>query len=206
WPTFAGHFCGNYFWYFLLTWLPYYLVRARHLSLRTMAVVAPLALLATAAATVCAGWISSRALAAGATPTRVRKTCTVLGLTLATSVVAVPVVHGTRAAIALLVFSGLAYGVFASSHWVITQTIAGPLAAGRWSGMQNFAANLAGVVAPALTGFVVQRTGAFFWAFAAVGAVALAGAGAYLFGLGAVEPAGWKCAASGDAPGLTPGA
>jgi len=42
----------------------------------------------------------------------------------------------------------------ASNIWAITQTLAGPYAAGRWTGLQNFVGNLAGVVAPALTGFV----------------------------------------------------
>src|SRR5438270_625373 len=37
WATFTGHFCGNYFWYFLLTWLPFYLVRERHFSMEAMA-------------------------------------------------------------------------------------------------------------------------------------------------------------------------
>src|SRR3954467_8000233 len=29
WGAFLGHFCGNYFWFFLLTWLPTYLVKER---------------------------------------------------------------------------------------------------------------------------------------------------------------------------------
>jgi hypothetical protein len=56
----------------------------------------------------------------------------------------------------------------------------------------NFVGNLAGVAAPALTGFVVDRTGNFFWAFAAVAAVVLTGAMAYLFVLGPVEQADWS--------------
>jgi len=34
-----GSFCSNYFWYFLLTWLPFYLVRERHFSMNLMATV-----------------------------------------------------------------------------------------------------------------------------------------------------------------------
>jgi MFS family permease len=36
WGTFAGHFCGNYVWFFLLLWLPTYLVEDKGLSLRSM--------------------------------------------------------------------------------------------------------------------------------------------------------------------------
>jgi cyanate permease len=85
----------------------------------------------------------------------------------------------------------MSYGVYASSHWAITQTIAGPRAAGRWSGLQNFVGNLAGVSAPAITGFVVDKTGQFFWAFAVSAGVALIGSTIYLFLLGPVEPVVW---------------
>lgn len=190
--TFTGHFCGNYFWYFLLTWLPYYLVQERHFSMSAMAVVGAMPPLFAAGATIIAGAVSYQALSAGATPTRVRRTCTATGLAFATVIILVPLASDTLTAMALLMLASVSYGVFASSHWAITQTIAGPLAAGRWSGMQNFVGNLAGVVAPALTGFVVDLTGNFLWAFVATGIVALTGAMVYWFGLGPVEPAIWS--------------
>jgi MFS family permease len=121
----------------------------------------------------------------------VRKTCVIAGLGLATSVVAVAVAPGWAASMACLMFACVAYGVFASSHWAIPQTIAGPVAAGKWTGMQNCLANLAGVAAPAITGFAVEKTGRFFWAFAICSAVVLAGAAAYAFLLGPVEPLDW---------------
>ena len=195
WATFAGHFCSNYFWYFLLTWLPFYLVRERHFSMSTMATLGALAYFVSAAATTIAGWLSDRAIAAGATPTRVRKTCAGAGMGIATIVVAVTVVSDPTASMVLLMLACASYGVYASSHWAITQTLAGPLAAGKWSGLQNFIANLAGVVAPAITGFVVDRTGQFFWAFAAAAVVVLIGACVYLFVLGPVKPVDWRAGA-----------
>jgi ACS family glucarate transporter-like MFS transporter len=57
--------------------------------------------------------------------------------------------------------------------------------------LQNCVANLAGVAAPAITGFAVERTGRFFWAFAICSAVVLAGAAGYAFLLGPVEPLEW---------------
>jgi MFS family permease len=93
---------------------------------------------------------------------------------------------------AILMFSCLAYGIFASSHWAIAQTIAGPVMAGKWSGLQNCIANMAGVAAPAITGFVVQSTGRFFWAFAVSAAVVLIGAASYAFILERVEPLEWS--------------
>ena len=198
WATIGGHFSGNYLWYFLITWLPSYLVKERGFSMSEMAYVGSLAFFVTGITTILTGTLADRAIARGGTPTRVRKTCVILGLGLATSVMAVVVVHGPLAAMACLMFACMAYGVFASSHWAIPQTIAGPLAAGKWTGLQNCLANLAGVAAPAITGFVVEKTGHFFWAFAVCSAVVLAGAASYAFLLGRVEPVQWKSNTGSD--------
>ncbi len=196
WAAFAGHFSGNYFWYFLLTWLPYYLVNERGLSMGRMAEVTALAYLATGLSTTVAGCLADRAIAAGATPTRVRKTCVSAGLALASLVVGVAFIHDLAGAIALLLFACMAYGVFSSSHWAIAQTMAGPSAVGKWSGLQNCIGNMAGIVAPAVTGMLVQKTGHFFWAFAVSAAVVLSGAAIYLFVLGPVEPVNWRARAT----------
>jgi MFS family permease len=192
WATFAGHFSSNYFWYFLLTWLPFYLVRERNFSMQSMARIGSLAYLVIAASSTAAGWISDRKIAAGATPTRVRKTCVSAGLGFASIVVLVAVVHGRTMSMLFLMLACTSYGVYASSHWAITQTLAGARAAGKWTGLQNFVANLAGVTAPAITGLVVDRTGRFFWAFAVTAAIALAGSAVYIFALGPVEQADWR--------------
>ena len=53
--------------------------------------------------------------------------------------------------------------------------LAGPLAAGRWTGFQNAIGNLGGVVSPLLTGWVVSETGSFSLAFAAATVVLIGG-------------------------------
>jgi len=77
-------------------------------------------------------------------------------------------------------------GIFAFS-----QTLAGPQAAGRWTGLQNGFANLAGVVAPALTGFAVERTGSFVAPMVITTAVLMVGAMAWVFLVGRVEQVNW---------------
>jgi MFS family permease len=158
----------------------------------TMAEVSAVAYCATGLSTTVAGCLADRAIAAGATPTRVRKTCVSAGLGLASLVVGVAFIHDSAGAIALLLFACMAYGVFSSSHWAIAQTMAGPSAVGKWSGLQNCIGNMAGVAAPAITGMVVQKTGHFYWAFAVSAAVVLSGAAIYLFALGRVEPVTWR--------------
>ena len=196
WASFAGHFAGNYFFYFMLTWLPYYMVKERGFSMQDMATLNSLAYLVTASATTVTGYLSDRAIKAGATPTRVRKACAGYGLAFMTIVVGVAIIPNRAAAMILLLVACLFYGIFSSSHWAIMQTLAGPVAAGKWTGVQNFIANLSGVAAPAITGFVVARTGHFFGAFAVAAAVALCGALAYGFVLGPVVQVDWSDAAA----------
>ena len=188
WFTFLGLFCGNYFWYFLVTWLPAYLQKARHFPAPKMAVLGALAFFAAAASSVVSGWLSDRWIAAGATTTRVRKTFTGAGLALATIIVPVSVVRSDRTAMALLMLACAFIGMWSSNLWAITQTLAGPRAAGKWCAMQNGVGNLAGVAAPWITGWVVQRTGQFYFAFLVAAIVALSGSAFTVFGIGPVEP------------------
>jgi MFS transporter, ACS family, D-galactonate transporter len=192
WGTFAGLFCYNYLSYFLITWLPSYLVRERHFSLERMSVTSAGAFLAIAVSAMISGWLSDRWIAAGATVTRVRKTFTGVGPILASSIIFVSVVTDHLAAIGLLVLVSLGMGMCTSNLWAVTQTLAGPPTAGKWTGLQNFVGNLAGWIAPALTGFILGRTGRFFWAFAITSVVTLLGSVAWFLVVGPLQPIDWQ--------------
>jgi ACS family D-galactonate transporter-like MFS transporter len=192
WGSFGGLFCGNYYWYFLLTWLPSYMVMERHFSMDRMATMGSLAFLAIGVSSALCGWLSDHWIAAGATPTRVRKTFTVGGLTLSTVILPVAMVNSKDLSMALLFVACIFFGMWSSNHWALIQTLAGPPAAGKWTAVQNGVGNLAGVVAPALTGLVVQRTGQFFWAFAVATGIVLVGAFFYMFVIGRIEQVDWS--------------
>jgi MFS transporter, ACS family, D-galactonate transporter len=73
WGVSLGLFSGNYFNYFLLTWLPFHLVRERGLTMRQMARVgAAYFFTAAISASIC-GRLSDYWIVRGGTPTRVRK-------------------------------------------------------------------------------------------------------------------------------------
>jgi cyanate permease len=82
-------------------------------------------------------------------------------------------------------------GIAGSGTFAFSQTLAGPEAAGRWTGLQNGFANLAGVVAPALTGFALDRTGSFVAPMAIIAGVLVAGGLAWVFVVGQVEQVNW---------------
>jgi ACS family D-galactonate transporter-like MFS transporter len=191
WGSFGGLFCGNYFWYFLLTWLPYYMETERGFSKDHMAKMVALAYLAIGVSAALCGWLSDRWIAAGATPTLVRKTFTAGGLMLSTVILPVVMVKDKDVSMALLYLACIFFGMWSSNHWALIQTLAGPQAAGKWTGLQNGFGNLAGVAASALTGLVVERTGQFFWAFSVAAGFALAGAVFYMFVIGRIEQVDW---------------
>jgi len=196
WGTCAALFCGNYMMYFLLTWLPYYLVRERHFTMTQMARIGGLAYILTATTALISGWASDKLLAAGKSATLVRKGFLISGMMGAGVFLLLCVAGDVRLSIPMLMAASASLGMATANWWPVTQTLAGPHAAGRWVGVQNLAGNLSGVVAPALTGFVVDRTGEFYWAFVVVGAVALLGAGAWAFWVGPVEAVQWEVAAN----------
>ena len=192
WGAFFGHFSGNYFWYFLLTWLPTYLVRDRGFDTDAMVHFTSFAFFAIATATVLAGWSSDRLIARGCSVTRVRKGMACGGLIGAIVVLPMTAVRDETLALGLLIASCLSIGVYASNHWAMTQTLAGPLAAGRWSSLQNGVGNLAGIVASWLTGVVVDRTHSFTLAFAVAGCVALGGAAMWGLVVGPIRQVEWR--------------
>jgi len=192
WGTFLGHFCGNYFFYFLLAWLPNYLVGEQKMSIASMSRLTSAVFLLIAASTVTAGWLSDRLIAAGVSVTRVRRTAVVGGLAVASSLLALAFVpRNLTLSIAVMAVACVGYGTFASNHWAISQTLAGTAMAGRWTSVQNGIANLSGIVAPWVAGWIVQIKGSSRLAFVVTGGVALIGA--FLWGLlvRRVEPVQW---------------
>ena len=93
--------------------------------------------------------------------------------------------------IVLLVTAFVCIGLYSSNVWAITQTHAGPNAAGRWTGLQNSIANLGSLVAPIVTGWIVKETGSFFLAFAVASVWMLISGAMYQFVAGPIAPVIW---------------
>jgi MFS transporter, ACS family, D-galactonate transporter len=191
WGAFAGHFCGNYFWFFLLTWIPSYLVTERHYSVEAMSRISSVAFAVAASSTALAGWVSDRAILRGISVTTVRKVAVVCGLALACVILPAAYVEASETAVVFLLLSCVAFGLYTSNHWAITQTLAGPLLAGRWTSLQNGIGNVSGIVAPWLAGLIVQRTGSSKLAFGISAVIVLIGAAMWGLVVGKVEEISW---------------
>lgn len=192
WGTCLGQFCINYCLYFLVTWLPFYLVRGRHLSMNQMARVGGLVFLLAAVSAVAAGKFSDRWIAAGASATRVRKALLGVGLTGIGASLAAAAVAPDSIFVWVLAPAGICLGLNGCGCWAVAQTLAGPRVAGRWTGVQNFVGNFAGAVAPALTGYLLDRTGHFYWPFLITAIVAWVGALSWVIAVGPIEPVDWE--------------
>ena len=90
-----------------------------------------------------------------------------------------------------LAFAGFSGGILGANTFVVAQMMAGPLATGRWVGIQNTLGNIAGLVAPSLTGILVERTGSFTTAFAVAGVMAFCSGVAWVFLTGPIARIDW---------------
>jgi ACS family D-galactonate transporter-like MFS transporter len=192
WGVCAGHFSVNYLAYFMLTWLPFYLVGERHLSMQSMAKVASAYYTIEGLSAMTTGWFSDFFIGRSYTPTLVRKSAMAIGHTIAAIALAGCAMATSQWYLLCLVAVGIGCGTARAGPFAFSQTLAGSHATGKWTGLQNGFANLAGVVAPALTGFLVDRTGKFLAPLVITAAVLMAGGLSWVFAVGRVEQVCWK--------------
>ena len=137
WGTFVGAACYNYAYFFGLTWLPSYLVQQKHLSLEKMGIIGAIPFWAAAVSAIIGGWTSDALIKKGHSTTKVRKAFVASGLVFSVAAFPSAIVEDLTASLVLLTVAYTALGVTVSNLWAISQTLAGPTAAGKWSGAQN---------------------------------------------------------------------
>lgn len=172
WAMAIGHLTNTYGFYFLLAWLPLFLVQQRGFSIEQMSYLATLTYAASFVSALALGWISDRCTISGVAEGAVRRAMLVAAHSvLAASIVGI-LVGGTGGWLAFwLVVAGLANGANALSVYAIAQMFAGPKASGTWVGVQNAIGNTSGIVGPVVTGLIIDWTGSYaggFWLAAAV--------------------------------------
>jgi MFS transporter, ACS family, D-galactonate transporter len=168
------------------------LVRGRHLSLTVMAREGALLFLMSAASSAVTGKLGDRWIQAGASATSVRKGFMALGH-VGIGIALIVVVKTTGwLFVGILALIGVFLGISICNSWAFSQSLAGPHMVGRWVGVQNFVGNLAGAIAPVLTGFLLDRTGSFYWPFFITAIVAWIGAVAWYFVVGPLEEVDWR--------------
>jgi len=191
WATAVGQFCCNYPFYFLIVWLPLYLVRERHFTMQQMAKEAAMYYILYALVSPLVGWAADHFVRRGAEITIVRKATMGTGHALVAAGVLACGAADPRISLAGLVVMGVGSGFVGPNIYVFAQTLAGPAMAGKWTGLQTCVANLAGVVVGPLTGWIVDRTGHFGSAFSVCAAIEVFGGICWVLLCGRLKETAW---------------
>lgn len=176
WSMSIAHGASNYVFYFILAWLPLYLVQSRGLPIVEMTFLATLGFAAQAAAALGFGMASDWWTRSGRSEGTVRRWMMILGQVLAgAAVLGLAYADSPVELAALLCVAGVATGALSVNIYAVAQMFAGPRAAGTWVGVQNAIGNLSGILGPIVTGLIVDGAG-YSTAFAVTAAVSAAGA------------------------------
>ncbi len=178
--TFIGTFCYQYFVYFSMTWLPSYFAERRGLDLSKTGQYAFFSLFGMAIVATAAGWVADRLIDRGWNPVRVRKGFIYAGFLCGSTEIIGALSDSQSTALFFAIFSLSGLGLVTANYWALTQTLLPNAAVGKIVGVQNFAANVPGVVASYLTGWLLQTTGRYdapmwaIWIFLVTGILSYA--------------------------------
>lgn len=173
-----GFFCWDYFWYFLISWLPTYLNTVRHMSMPKIALFGGLPFLIFAAAEAIGGWTAGVVIRRGASLSLVTKAFITAGFVIGLLIIPAALATTAAASVAFLLAASIA-GIGCGSLIAIPKICAREGEVALWVGIMNCAGNIGGVIAPLVTGVVVQRTGSYVPAFFVVSVVLVVGIFAY---------------------------
>jgi MFS transporter, ACS family, D-galactonate transporter len=189
WGLVLGFAAYNYSFYLLLTWLPSYLSTTHHIDLLHSAVFTSVPwIIATVLDLVVGGWLVDSLIQRGRNPVRVRQIVLIGGTALGLGIFGAANAHSTTTALFWISVSIGGLSAASPVGWSIPSLIAPKESVGTLGGILNSGNQLAGIAAPIVTGYVVQATHSFSWAFAVAGIFLLIGIAGYVFLLGSMEP------------------
>jgi ACS family D-galactonate transporter-like MFS transporter len=182
-----GFFCFDYYWYVLVTWLPDYLVTVRQLSIVQAGFYASLVFFTFGIAEPIGGWIADTLIAHGWNETATRKGIVTIAFVMSVFLIFAMRTAHTGLAIWLLIAASLV-GLATGNLLAILQSCAPAEAVGIWTGAENFAGNLAGIIAPLAVGFLITSYGSYVPGFELASIVLVIGIVAYWFVIGDLKP------------------
>lgn len=174
-----GYFAFDYTFYLLLTWLPGYLKLERGFSTGEMALFSSIPYAANIPLMFATGMLSDWFVRRGYDEVRVRKTFMIVGLLGALLIVPAGMVENRMTAVWLLTLTQCFVGMTGVIAFTLTMAVCEKRIVGAASGLQNFSGQLAGILSPALTGYIAHKTGSFALAMGVAGALLVLGILAY---------------------------
>ncbi|MBS1855007.1 MAG: MFS transporter [Acidobacteria bacterium] len=181
WGMIAGFFGTIYILWLYTGWLPYYLEHERHMSIARVGVVAAIPYFFGCVGAVVGGWLCDFLTRRGWSPMSGRKALISTALCgISACTVGTVLARSNEAALAFISFSLFLIYIVASAAWATVPVAAPAQFTASLGSIQNFGGYLGGALAPAVTGFIVQRTGSFSPALLLSAGLSLACAAAYL--------------------------
>jgi ACS family glucarate transporter-like MFS transporter len=184
--VYLGQYCINVLTYFFVTWFPIYLVKERGLSIMQAGFTAALPALCGFAGGILGGMISDGLLKKTGSLDIARKTPLLLGMVLATSIIACNYVEQEWLVIVIMALAFFGKGV-ASLGWAVVADTSPKEMAGVTGGIFNTFGNIAGIVTPIVIGYIVKGTGSFDGALIFVGVHCLITIAAYFLVVGKIQ-------------------
>jgi ACS family D-galactonate transporter-like MFS transporter len=168
-----GFFCFDYYWYFLISWLPDYFVNVRHVTILEAGIRASLPFVVFGICQPLGGWMADRLIRRGWDPARTRKS--IISFAFLSGLLIIPAAYTTSKDIALLLIAGgCLVGLSAANQIVLLQGCTPPAHVGLAVGVYNFTGNVAGILQPLITGYVIKASGGSYTTAFIVAAVMLA--------------------------------
>jgi MFS transporter, ACS family, D-galactonate transporter len=174
----VGFFGFDYYWYLLVTWLPDYLVVARHQDILKAGMFSALPFLVYGLSEPLGGWLADRLVSRGWNDTLTRKGIISVAFAFGLLLIPAALVHNVTLSV-LLIMGACLVGLSTGNISVMVQACAPYKEIGIWTGFQNCAGNIGGVLAPLVTGILISRTGSYTPAFILATAVLVVSLAAY---------------------------
>lgn len=188
WSMSVAHFCATYSLYFVVTWLPLYLVQSRGQTIEHMTYLATLGFLAQAVAAFAIGWSSDRWTRSGRVEAKFRRWSTAgSGFLAAIGVIGLMYAHSDALIALWLMALGVSAAVPGVNLYAVAQMFAGPRASGTFIGIQNATGNMSGILGPIITGAIIDFTGVYDNAFILTAAIAAFGGFWWLLAVPKIE-------------------
>lgn len=181
WGILLGTFCYMYFVYYSMTWMPLYFNDQFGMSIKEMAWYPGVAFGGMAVMIWIGGYFADWFIDREFDAVSVRKAFTILGFILGSTQTIAVYIENETVMLALAVVSMWGLGLATANYWALTHTLMPGGRIGTIVGVQNTAANLAGIIAPTLTGYLIDLTGSFDAPIKAVGILLGIGIFGYMF-------------------------
>jgi MFS transporter, ACS family, D-galactonate transporter len=198
WGLTIGFAAAGYAFYLFLTWLPGYLQTSLGMSVLGSGIYTAVPwIVATITDFVIGGWLVDHLTRRGWNQSNLRKGVLVTGLLLGLVVIGAAFTHNPVVAVIYISVSLGGIALVGPICWSIPALLAPPGGVGALGSIMNVSGQVISLIAPIVTGFLVDATGSFAISFVLSGVLIAIGIPCFLFMMGPIEQLPAEASAAG---------